>query len=342
MAGAIAPAICFLVEAILRIVARLRIMISPMFRILVRSLSAVVVIAAFCAGQNAEQTATSSSSAEQAIGLADTGNCARAIPMLRKAIRTTGASDAKKKAGLAGLRCAMTHNQPYEAVEFLQVLSRDFPRDPEVLYQATHAYSDLSIRASQDLLQAAPSSYQVHELNAESLETQGKWEEAAAEYRKILANNPQLPGIHYRLGRLLLSKPSPGPEVAEEAKKNFAEELKIDPRNAGAEYVLGELERQDNNWPEAVAHFSRAAKLDSSFAEAYLGLGISLISEKQFSEAISPLQTAVQLEPRNPVSHYNLAVALNRSGRKDEAEREFAIHRKMQESAPSQGSASPR
>jgi len=315
-------------------------MIFPMSRSLLSWLSAVL-FASVCAGQNAEVPSNSSTSTEQAMSIAETGNCARAIPALRKAVRAAGISETKKKAGLAGLRCAMTHNQPYQAVEFLQVLTRDFSRDPEVLYQAVHAYSDLSIRASQDLLQAAPDSYQVHELNAESLETQGKWEEAAAEYRKILESNPQLPGIHYRLGRLLLSKPNPGPEVAEEAKKNFAEELKIDPRNAGAEYVLGELARQDSNWPEAVGHFSRAAKLDNGFAEAYLGLGISLISEKHFSEAVSPLQTAVQLEPRNPVGHYNLAIALNRSGRKDEAEREFAIHRKMQESAPSPGITSP-
>ncbi|HWC15811.1 MAG TPA: tetratricopeptide repeat protein [Terriglobales bacterium] len=260
---------------------------------------------------------------------------------MKRALREAVAPEIKKKAGLSGLRCAMTHNQPYEAVDFLQVLQRDFPRDPEVLYQATHAYSDLAIRASQDLLHVAPSSYQVHELNAEALESQGKWDDAAAEYRKILENNPNLPGIHYRLGRLLLSKPNPDSGVAKEAKNNFEQELKIDPQNAGAEYVLGELARQDSNWTEAVEHFSRAAKLDNSFAEAYLGLGISLVSEKRFPEAVSPLQMAVKLEPENPVGHYNLAVALSRSGRKEEADREFAIHRKIQDAASQNTGASP-
>src|SRR5581483_6009618 len=143
--------------------------------------------------------------ANHVINLAATVRCAEAIPELKRAVHQSIAADVKKKAGLAGLRCAMTHNQPYEALDFLQVLNRDFHDDPEVLYQATDAYSDLAIRASQDLLSVAPSSYQVHELNAESLETQGKWDDAAAEYRKILENNTNLPGIHYRLGRLLLS-----------------------------------------------------------------------------------------------------------------------------------------
>jgi Tfp pilus assembly protein PilF len=179
------------------------------------------------------------------------------------------------------------------------------------------------------LARNAPSSYQAHELLAESFETQGKWEDAEKEYRAILKKDPSLPGIHFRLGRALLSKPNPGPDVASEAKQEFEQELQIDPKNAGAEYVLGELARQNQVWDEAVKRFSRAAKLDPQFAEAFLGLGASLISEKQYAEAIVPLETAVRLEPRNPDAHYNLAMAYTRAGRKQDGEKEFAIHRRI-------------
>jgi tetratricopeptide (TPR) repeat protein len=275
-----------------------------------------------------------SAAAEHALSLAATGHCAEAIPGLRKATKNLTDPDLKKRAGLAGLRCSMTRNLPYEAVDFLQVLSRDFPRDPEVLYQETHAYSDLSIRASQDLTREAPFSYQVHELSAESMEVESKWDDAAAEYKKIIEMDPTLPGIHYRLGRVLLSKPNPPPEVLQDAKWNFQQELKIDPQNAGAEGVLGELARQAEQWPDAIDHFTRATKLDSGFAEAYLGLGSALLAEKRFPEAVPPLEVAVKLQPDNPGAHYNLAVALSRSGRKEDADREFAIHRKMQEANP--------
>ena len=110
----------------------------------------------------------------------------------------------------------------------------------------------------------------------------------------------KLPGIHFRLGRLLLSKPNLTPEAANEAKQQFVEELKIDPRNAGAEYVLGEMARQTQQWPDAVSHFSRAAKLDPQFGEAFLGLGMSLNAEKQYADAVAPLQTAVKLDRRIP------------------------------------------
>ena len=100
--------------------------------------------------------------------------------------------------------------------------------------------------------------------------------------------------------------------------------------------MLGELARQDSQWPEAIAHFTRATKLDATFGDAYLGLGVSLISSKQFPEAVPPLETAVKLEPRNPAAHYNLAMAYNRSGRKQDADREFAIHHQMTEKSGAQ------
>ncbi|HUA15940.1 MAG TPA: tetratricopeptide repeat protein [Verrucomicrobiae bacterium] len=300
-------------------------------------LAPILLIPAFLLGSPATSWTQSklpgpaATEAQKALDHAAIGHCAEAIPELRSVVGRLTDADLKKRVGLAGLRCAMIRNRPYEAVGFLQILSHDFPRDPEVLYQETKAYSDLSIRASQDLVREAPFSYQVHELNAEALEVQGKWDEAAAEYKKILDIDPNLPGIHYRLGRVLLSKPNPPQEVLDEAKRNFEQELKIDPQNAGAEGVLGELARQANQCPDAIDHFTRATELDNGFAEAYLGLGSCLLVEKRYADAVAPLETAVKLEPGNPAAHYNLATALSRVGRKDEAEREFAIHRKMQE-----------
>jgi Flp pilus assembly protein TadD len=93
--------------------------------------------------------------------------------------------------------------------------------------------------------------------------------------------------------------------------------------------VLGELARQGQQWDEAIQHFSRAAKLDVSFGDAYVGWGGALVSLKKFSEAISPLQTAVKLQAGNPAAHYLLAVAYSRSGRKEDGDREFAIQRKL-------------
>jgi tetratricopeptide (TPR) repeat protein len=288
---------------------------------------------------SADQTLDAGSVARRAVELSKTGHCAEALPLLRKVIRKLNDKDLKRKVGLSGVRCSMTSDAPETSVEFLEILAHDFPKDPEVLYDLAHAYSDLSTRAAVELANVAPDSDQAHLLNAEAFESQGKWDQAAQEYDKALAKNPDAPGIHFRIGRLLLSKPNPPADVIEKARKEFQAELKIDPTNAGAEYVLGELARQDQNWDQAVEHFARASKLDPAFGDAFLGLGEALISSRKFPEAIPPLQTAVKLEPANPGAHYNLATAYSRSGRKAEADKEFAIHRQMTQKEPAPSSA---
>lgn len=276
--------------------------------------------------KNPSAAAQAQPSPQRAVALAESGHCVEALPLLRKSVRQVSDRNAKKHIGLLGLNCAMTHDAPSDALDFLGILQRDFPRDPEVLYAAVHALSDLSLRASQDLVREAPFSYQVHLLNAEALETQGKTQEAAAEYQKILDMNPMLPGIHARLGRVLLSG-QPTPEAVEQARKNFEDELAIDPTNAMAEYVLGELAKEAEDLPGAIRHYSRATKLDTNFAEAYLGLGSALVATKQFTEAIAPLETYEKLAPDSPTGHYQLALAYSGAGRREDANREAALQR---------------
>ena len=190
---------------------------------------------------SAKPASASSSTAQQGLKLANDGHCQQAIPLLRKAAAQPGDKDLKRQLGFNGVRCAMSENQPDAAVDFLRFLNREFPHDPDVLYVSVHTYSDLSTSAAQELAATAPNSYQARRLNAEALELQGKWDQAASEYKRILEQDPRMPGIHFLLARLLLSKPDPSPTVAEEAKKELQQEIEIDPTNAGAEYVLGEL-----------------------------------------------------------------------------------------------------
>ena len=294
--------------------------------------SVFILFAAISMGQAPRKTSPAASGdTERATSLAESGHCPEALPLLKRAIKQTTDLQMKKRIGLDGLHCAMTRDVPYDSLDFLAVLTRDFPHDPDVLYAATHAFSDLSMHSSQDLARDAPFSFQVHELNAEALEIQGKWDEAATEYRKILDINPMLPGVHARLGRALITKPQPSPADVAQAKKAFQEELEIDPRNAAAEYVLGQLAADSGDSATAIQHFSKAAKLDGSFAEAYLGWGTSLNSAKRFSEAISPLEAYEKMEPDSPTGHYQLAVAYSGAGRKEDANREAALQRQSSE-----------
>jgi tetratricopeptide (TPR) repeat protein len=275
----------------------------------------------------ASQTAAGSdisALAQHGISLTEKGACKEALPVLKKATPRLLDKQLKYHAVMALARCAMSLDQNETAVTALLLLNREFPNDPEVLYVTTHYYSELASRASRQLVATSPASYQVHELDAEGYESQGKWEEATAEYRKILEQDPQRPEIHYRLGRILLAKPAT-PMTNDEARKEFEQELKINPDNASAEFMLGEIARQAGDWNEAIQRFSRSIKLDEGFSDAYLALGMSLSSAGRFSDAIPPLQKYVGMEAADPGGHYQLAIAYSRTGQKQEATREMSL-----------------
>jgi tetratricopeptide (TPR) repeat protein len=176
-------------------------------------------------------------------------------------------------------------------------------------------------------------------MNAEALELQGKWDDAEKEYQSILDDNPNLAGIHFRIGRLLLSRPNPAADASDRAKEQFQKELEIDPHNAGAEYVLGEMARQESQWNDAIEHFTKATKLDERLTDAWLSLGMAFTAEGKPVEAIPALETYVKLQPGNPAGHYQLAMAYSRAGRKEDAKREAAQQRELAEKIESQKAA---
>ena len=265
-----------------------------------------------------------------AISLTEAGDCAGALPLLEKDYPRLKDPSLRRVVGLDGARCAMAVGEPDKAVNFLQWLNHDFTKDPDVLYLRTVVFPELSTRASEELLHGMPDSYQARRIRAEVLETQGRISEAFDEYRAILAKEPQLAGIHYHLGRLLLAgKRDPATEDA--ARKEFEEELRVNPADEGAEYELGELAREARQWDEAIGHFGRAVKIDPQFYQALIGLGKSLLSAGRAAEAIGPLEKAASVAPGEAVAHYQLSFAYLRAGREVEAKKEMALFQEIQE-----------
>jgi len=271
------------------------------------------------------------SPATNAVKLALDGRCSQAMPLLDAVMRDGAVTvETKRSVALAGVRCAMSLNQQTDALSYIAWLQQAYPKDPEVLFLATHLYSDLSLRKAQELMDTAPDSPLVIELNAENFERQGDLAKAIAEYRILLQRQPDKPGIHYRIGGLILSMP-PTAASNDEARKEFEAELKLNPRNAAAEYYLGELARQQDQLPDAVEHFTRSTKMFADFAEAWTGLGRSLLDFGKTADAVAPLETAAKLAPDNPTVHFALATAYQRLGRKEEAAREFALQKSTAE-----------
>ena len=291
---------------------------------------------------SANSLSASASTVEASIELAAQGQCEKALPVLRRSLSHVSDKDLKYRAAMATARCAMSMDQTEIAVNALTMMQRDFPNDPQALYITTHYFSELATRASQRLAAVAPTSYQAHELEAEADESQGKWADALAEYREILKQNPDLPGIHYRIGRMRLAAPETATST-DDAAREFEAELKIDSTNASAEFFLGEIARRAGRWEEAVPHFSNAAKLDPGFSEAFLALGMSLNSLQKFADAVAPLEKYVKMEPADPAGHYQLSLSYSQTGRTDDAARQMAMQQEnaRRSAAPGGAAATP-
>jgi tetratricopeptide (TPR) repeat protein len=300
-----------------------------------RSWMFILPAAALCATGHAQTTpkasAASSSAAERGIALASKGKCREALPLLKRAGAEAANRDLKYDVLMSTARCAIGMEQTDNAIHALLELNRLYPHDPEVLYLTTHYYSELAMKASHELAASAPSSPQAQQLEAEAFESQGEWDKAITQYRTILEQNPQRHGIHYRLGRLYLSKTPPD---TESARKEFEEELKIDPNSAASEFLLGEIARQAGQWDNAIARFQTAAKLDEGFVEAYLAMGISMNSAGKYADAVAPLENYVKMQPDDPAGHYQLATAYARIGRKQEAQKQMALQQETAAKTP--------
>ncbi len=308
-----------------------------MWRFLCAALAVAFIFSLAVPGAEAQVAAKSQTSAKpqvpdptdpvrQALTLAGSGRCAEALPVLKR--NTQGLADKQLRyhAAFATVNCGMSMNDAAAVLNALVLLQRDFPDDPEVLYTAARIFARFSDRAAQDLAQRFPKSPQVGRMNAEALESKQMWKEAIEAYRNILSQDPKVPGIHYRIATILLDT-SPTAEAAAEATRELNAELEINPKDAAAVFVLGEVARRAGNWDEAIRQFTRASQLDAGFMEAYFSLGLSFIAAGKYADAIPPLERYAKAVPDDPAGHYQLAIAYSRTGNKAAADRQLQLQR---------------
>ncbi len=259
-----------------------------------------------------------------ALTKAATGECEGAIPELEKGLSTN-----RRVAGLALAQCYVAAKRFTEAGMVVAQLEKEFPGDADVLYVSADYHMKAWNDAIRRMYEQAPSSYRVDQLSAEVFETQGKYTEAIAEYRKAIMKNPKAINLHYRLGRALLQQ-SHDPAALNQARKEFETELALNPSDAVAEYQVGQILTIEQKRAEAAPHFERAAELRSDFPEALIAVAKLRSEAKRYPDAIALLERAVKLQPRNETAHYGLMMAYRNAGRAADAQREKSELDKLQ------------
>jgi tetratricopeptide (TPR) repeat protein len=235
----------------------------------------------------------------------------------------------KTQAGMELIEIYTASGDQDKAAIIISQLRRADPENKEVLYAAYRIYADLSGESMLTLSLLAPDSAQMHQIMAHEETRQGNTNGAIAQYRKAIAINPRLPGIHFELAELLNS--SQDPKVREEAEQQYMVALEANPLDSKTERRLGEIYTRKGDLKQAYAHYSKAVSLQPSDAEANLGLAVTLMSMNQTSQALPVLERAVQLDPTNASAHYRLGTLYRQQGRMEDSKREVDQYKKYKD-----------
>jgi tetratricopeptide (TPR) repeat protein len=269
-------------------------------------------------------------SAFLALARAAGGHCDTVRSDLAKQFAETPDTELRRLTGLALSQCDVAKGHYDEAIPVLARLKSIYPGDADVLYQSARVYMKGWNDTLFEMFQKVPSSYRVNQISAEIFEIQGRYAEAAAEYRKAIEKNSAALDLHFRLGRALLLE-SHSPENLAQARKEFEAELSLNPGDAVAEYEIGQILLTGGDSAGAVTRFERAAALDPGFAEALQAVAKARMDAKQYSEAIALLEKVVRLQPANESAHYSLMMAYRNAGRAADAAAQQAALDKLRQ-----------
>jgi tetratricopeptide (TPR) repeat protein len=118
--------------------------------------------------------------------------------------------------------------------------------------------------------------------------------QAIAEFRKVLAEDPRLPGAHYSLAAALLSAGDDAKNVPE-AEAELKQELTISPHDFLTYAALGKLAVTQHKYPEAAKYLQHATFLNPENPDAFLYLGQMYFDTNRFTDAEAALRKAIAL-----------------------------------------------
>jgi tetratricopeptide (TPR) repeat protein len=139
---------------------------------------------------------------------------------------------------------------------------------------------------------------------ADSLQKQGKFDEAIEAYRKVLANDPNNSNAHNNLGSLLVRK-----GLMQDALKEFRLSLAIKPDQATVHTNIGYILGETHHLPEAVEEYNKALQLNPADAHAHNDLGVALLQIGEYEKAAEQFNDSIRINPSYSDAKRNLEYA---------------------------------
>lgn len=219
--------------------------------------------------------------------------------------------------------------------ESIELISETIKQDPtNLLLSQTLAMAycmnknfDMAKKVCHDAIEVAiPSDIKIIHNNLSSILTEeavylldnGKTKQAFDKFTEAMQYNNENPEIYYKLA------------LANNSIKNYSEAIKqckraieLAPEISLYYETLGDIYMGIQNFIEAKRYYKEAVFIDPKNARAHALFGTLQSKDGDHDNAIKSLETAVSLEPNNIDIRYNLALAYEVAGRKDEAKIQY-------------------
>lgn len=210
-----------------------------------------------------------------------------------------------------------------QSVPHLERTRAALPDNPDLAYVLGMAFIKTGQAAKAREVWASafgvkPGSAAAHLVTAQMMVRAELDEAAEAELRLALAKEPALPHAHFLLGQSALFRGR-----LDESVSLLQRELELNPGNAQALYRLGDAYARQGKWDEAMAALQRSIWINPFFSGPYILLGKGHGQKGNVSAAEAMWRRAIEYDPKNKAAHYLLAQLLQKTGRTEEARREF-------------------
>ncbi|MGA2729078.1 MAG: tetratricopeptide repeat protein [Terracidiphilus sp.] len=270
------------------------------------------------------------------LSLSELGQFSEALPRLEKCFKETTDDEGRRLCGLQLLRAYTGFDRDSDAVATALMLNKLYPDDPEVLYHTGRIYGNFAYVTMEKLHDQAPNSIWMLQAQGEANESQKDYDAAIIAFNHVLTIEPNRPGIHYKLGRIYLTRfrDSQKPEDRDAAIREFLAELAIDPGNGNAGYELANLQVADGKLDDATKQFQAVLQRYPDFEEALVGLGGVYLEIQKPAAAIPLLEHATRSRPGDEVAWYRLAQADRATGDKQGQAKALDAFTRLHSSTP--------
>jgi protein O-mannosyl-transferase len=171
------------------------------------------------------------------------------------------------------------------------------------------AAADRLPEAERHLREAAPVYPPARYYLGTVLNAQGRRTEAIAQFQSFVASQPfELEQVY--IARSLMAGALLKEERLDEAAAQYRTMLAARPEDAQATIQLAQILMRQQRFAEATALFRKAVAARPGDVTTLVGLGVSLASNGNLDEAIETFRRAVELDPQNMHAQQNLARAL--------------------------------